>query len=108
MVDINERVGDLERDMVGVKGEIGSNLTGERSVWNALEKFMTSVDEFRKVSEGDRKEIREMVHTQALESAKMSTSYAGMAGVIRAVGLAVIVAVLGILVGLLTHTIHVG
>jgi hypothetical protein len=108
MTDINERVDDLEKDVIGIKGDINSNLTGEHSVWSALEKFAKSVDEFRKVSEGDRKEIREMVHTQALESVKMSTAYAGMAGILKAVGTAVIVAILGILVGLFTHTIQIG
>ena len=108
MAEIDERLGCLEKEMIGVQSNIHSNLTGERSIWNALEKFVVSVDEFRKSSETDRKEIRDMVHLQALESVKMSTAYSGMAGILKAVGVAVIVAVIGILVGLLTHTIQVG
>ena len=108
MVGIDERVGCLEKDMTVVKAEIDANLTGERSVWNALEKFMASVDEFRSVFEADRKEIREIVHLQAIESTRMSTAYEGMTVIFRILGGAVTVAVIGILIGLLTHTIHIG
>ena len=108
MADIDERVDCLEKNMIGVQGDINANLTGERSVWSALEKFMKSVDEFRKDSETDRKEIRGMIHLQAMESVKMSTAYEGMAAVFKILGGAVAVAVIGLLVGLLTHTIQIG
>lgn len=108
MVEIEERVVILEKDMVAMKTCVDQNLTGERSVWAALEKLTTSINDFEKASENDRQGIREMVHVQALESVKMSTAYAGMAGILKGVGAAVIVAVLGILVGLLTHTIKLG
>lgn len=108
MADIDERVGCLEKNMIGVQGEINANLTGERSVWAALERFMVSVDEFRKDSEADRKDIRNMVHLQALESVKMSIAYSGMAGILKAVGISIIGAIIGIVVGLLTHTIQIG
>lgn len=108
MLEIGERVDCLEHDMIEVKACVDTNLTGERSVWAALEKLTLSIGEFQKHSEADRKEIRDMAHTQALESVKMSTAYAGMAGIIKAVGLTVIAAIVGILVGLLTHTIQIG
>jgi hypothetical protein len=108
MVDIDERVDCLERDMIGVKGAVETNLTGERSVWAALEKLTLSITDFEKASEDDRKDIRELVHSQAIEAAKMSTAYAGMASIFRILGATVIAAIVGILVGLLTHTIQIG
>jgi hypothetical protein len=108
MVALDERVDVLEKDMVEVKACVDVNLTGERSVWAALEKLTLSIAEFEKQSENDRKEIRDMVHDQAVDAAKMSTAYAGMAGTFKVLGGALIVAIIGILVGLLTHTIQIG
>ena len=108
MIDIADRVDILEKDVVEIKACVDTNLTGERSVWAALEKLTKSISEFEKASENDRSGIREMVHTQAIESVKMSTAYSGMAGILKGVGVAIIVAVIGILVGLLTHTIQIG
>jgi len=108
MVELDERVDELERDMIEVKACVDTNLTGERSVWAALEKLTLSIGEFETHSENDRKEIREMVHGQALDAAKMSTAYAGMAGTFKILGASLVVAIIGILVGLLTHTIQIG
>lgn len=108
MVDVEERVGTLEKDMIEVKACVDVNLTGERSVWAALENLTESINEFKKASEDDRKQIRGMIYSQSLDSAKMSTAYAGMAGTFKVLGGAVIVAILSILVGLLTHTIQIG
>jgi hypothetical protein len=108
MVDIGERVNLLEKDMCEVKACVDTNLTGERSVWAALEKLTLAVSDFKKESEEDRKQIRAMIQGQALDATKMSTSYEGMVWVMRAVGISVIVAVIGIMVGLLTHTIAIG
>ena len=108
MAEMEERVGSLEKDMVEVKACVDTNLTGERSVWAALEKLTLSIGEFETHSENDRKEIRDMVHSQAIDAAKMATAYAGMASIFRILGAAVTVAVIGILAGLLTHTIQIG
>jgi hypothetical protein len=108
MPEIVERVEFLEKDMIGVKACVEANLVGERSVWAAIEKLTESISGFEQSSVTDRKEIREMVHGQALDAAKMATAYAGMAGVLKAVGLSVIASLIGIVVGLLTHTIVIG
>jgi hypothetical protein len=101
---MTERVNCLEKEMIIVKND----LTGERSIWATLEGFVLSVDAFRKSSEMDRKEIRELINAQSVESMKMGTAYLGMAGILKALGVAIIAAIIGILVGLLTHTIQIG
>lgn len=108
MDELGQRVETLEKDVIEIKACVDVNLTGERSVWAALEKLTDSIGEFEKASEKDRKGIHELVNLQAIEAVKLTTAYSGMASILKALGITIIGAVVGILVGLLTHTIQIG
>jgi hypothetical protein len=98
MDKIEERLIAVEKDIVDIKSCISDSLTGERSVWSALDRLIEEFTKFRESSEKDRKEIR-------LDVVKMTATYESVSWIIKALGVTVIGAVISTVVGLLTHTI---
>lgn len=125
MDSIDTRMLKVEKDIVDIKAIVNNNLVGERSVWQAIEKLTKALDESnarqtealnkavedtnRAIEESikDRKELRNLVIEQSTNMRLLTSSYSSITSWLKSIVIVIITSTAGILVGILTHTIHI-
>ena len=125
MDSIDTRMFKVEKDIVDIKATVSNNLMGEHSVWQAIEKLTKSLDESnikqsqaldkaianteRAVAESvkDRKELHDLILEQGSNMKLLTSAYQSITGWSKSIIVILVTSVVGILVGLLTHTIKI-
>ena len=125
MDSIDTRMFKVEKDIVDIKATVSNNLMGEHSVWQAIEKLTKSLDESnikqsqaldkaianteRAVAESvkDRKELHDLILEQDSNMKLLTSAYQSITGWSKSIIVILVTSVVGILVGLLTHTIKI-
>lgn len=125
MDSIDTRMFKVEKDIVDIRATISNNLMGEHSVWQAIEKLTKSLDESnikqsqaldkaianteRAVAESvrDRKELHDLILEQDSNMKLLTSAYQSITGWSKSIIVILVTSVVGILVGLLTHTIKI-
>jgi len=125
MDSIDTRMFKVEKDIVDIRATISNNLMGEHSVWQAIEKLTKSLDESnikqsqaldkaianteRAVAESvsDRKELHDLILEQDSNMKLLASAYQSITGWSKSIIVILVTSVVGILVGLLTHTIKI-
>lgn len=124
-VELGEKLDGIDKRLQKVELSVQSNLDGERSVWAAIEKLTKSIDESNQrqsealqkavtdankaieESVNDRKELHSAVMQQQADMKIFANAYGSITGWLKSISVILITSMLGIVVGLLTHTIQI-
>lgn len=117
-MEIEEKLDVVDKRLQKVELCVESNFDGERSVWAAIEKLTKSIDESNKkqsdalrsavdTSIKDREELHAAVVQQQIDMKIFATAYSTLSGWLKTISVILITSMLGIVVGLLTHTIQI-